>query len=62
MSIQEKLDDLKRRKEQAALEHMPVFNLFADDSERARARDIFARFGVNPRRILDSDMVGPGRV
>ncbi|MBS1158416.1 MAG: sensor signal transduction histidine kinase [Proteobacteria bacterium] len=27
------------------LEHKPVFDLFADDLERARARDVFARFG-----------------
>jgi two-component system, NtrC family, sensor histidine kinase HupT/HoxJ len=27
------------------LQHKPVFDLFADDVERARARDIFARFG-----------------
>ncbi|UCV07748.1 sensor histidine kinase [Dechloromonas denitrificans] len=32
-------------KDQAALEHTPVFSLFADDSERARAREVFARFG-----------------
>ncbi|WP_310494565.1 ATP-binding protein [Dechloromonas sp.] len=27
------------------LEHTPVFDLFADDIERAKARDIFARYG-----------------
>ncbi|MFZ2266346.1 MAG: ATP-binding protein [Azonexus sp.] len=27
------------------LQHKPVFDLFADDVERAKARDIFARFG-----------------
>jgi len=27
------------------LQHKPVFDLFADDLERARARDVFARFG-----------------
>ncbi|UCV22712.1 PAS domain-containing sensor histidine kinase [Ferribacterium limneticum] len=27
------------------LEHTPVFDLFADDVERAKARDIFARYG-----------------
>lgn len=27
------------------LEHKPVFDLFADDVERAKARDVFARFG-----------------
>lgn len=32
-------------KDQAALEHTPVFSLFADDGERARAREVFARFG-----------------
>ena len=32
-------------KEQTALEHTPVFNLFADDVERAKAREVFARFG-----------------
>jgi len=32
-------------KEAAALEHTPVFSLFADDVERARAREVFARFG-----------------
>ena len=32
-------------KEAGALEHTPVFSLFADDVERARARDVFARFG-----------------
>ena len=32
-------------KDPAALEHTPVFNLFADDVERARAREVFARFG-----------------
>jgi len=31
-------------KEAAALEHTPVFGLFADDLERARAREVFARF------------------
>ncbi|MDP2880086.1 MAG: ATP-binding protein [Azonexus sp.] len=29
----------------AELEKTPVFNLFADDIERAKARDIFARYG-----------------
>ena len=28
-----------------ALEKTPVFNLFADDQERARAREVFSRFG-----------------
>ncbi len=32
-------------KEAAALENTPVFNLFADDVERAKAREVFARFG-----------------
>ncbi len=32
-------------KEASALEHTPVFNLFADDIERAKAREVFARFG-----------------
>ncbi|KAB2927296.1 MAG: PAS domain S-box protein [Dechloromonas sp.] len=32
-------------KEATALEHTPVFSLFADEVERARARDVFARFG-----------------
>ncbi|HEX6734441.1 MAG TPA: ATP-binding protein [Azonexus sp.] len=32
-------------KDAAALENTPVFSLFADDVERARARDVFARFG-----------------
>ena len=29
----------------AQLEHTPVFDLFADDGERAKARDVFGRFG-----------------
>ncbi|MDP3538437.1 MAG: ATP-binding protein [Azonexus sp.] len=31
--------------EAEALEKTPVFNLFADDIERAKAREVFARFG-----------------
>ena len=32
-------------KEAEAFVHTPVFNLFADDVERAKAREVFARFG-----------------
>lgn len=32
-------------KDSAALAHTPIFNLFADDGERAKARDLFSRYG-----------------